>query len=387
MVPYHAAVQKLQPWRRKRPRWGCIGLSVLVVPCLTFAVGMVGVTLPATEGFPRDPVMESFAAEEGHVLGRGFVLVDQHDFEHPSDARPDTLTMSLEADTCLAVIAATWGHQYGTRLTFREGQRLLTAHEDPGGRVMHVQWCAPAASAQALEVQLERSGRDPWGRDGQSDGSVHMGVYRAPASAVGGLAAIDRGVIPDAVLASRPELMQAANASQPSGRMLAAMTVEAFSARLIPEDSATYAELYRGARNGSEAEVNPRLTPLLPSVPPAWRPGTAHTRETLHAAHVPAEHPSETHPAVREGEQDLVRVLAIVDGDRLGVNCADVQLIRSRYGFRTDVRRADAAGDSPRRLSHEGNVATDRVCAGQGTLVYVTPLTDRAPYTLRLFEG
>lgn len=359
-----------------------------MVPCLTFGVVVFASTLPATAGMAREPAMESYAVEERHVLGRGYTHEDDHDFEHEEDDASDTFALSLPADACVAVIAVTWGHQYGSRLSILEGERVLSAHADPDGRVLSTQWCSPAADAQALTVRLERLGGDVWGRDQQSRGSVHIGVYRASASAVGGLAGIDRGTIPDAVLAGRPEVMRAADAAAPSGHLLAApLTIEPFAARLVPEDAGTYAELHRGALNGASSEVNPRVTPLPETSPAVWRPGTDHTQEALRAARAPTEHPTETHPAVRDTDEQFMRVLAVIDADRLGVRCADVQLVRLRYGFRADVRASSAGQDAIRTLPQRDNLATDHICAGQGLVVYVAPLTDAAPYTLRLYEG
>lgn len=364
-----------------------MALSVLVVPCLTFGVSMVGATLPSRAAVPREGVMESYALEERHVLERGFVQVDAHDYEHAEDRDPDAFDVTVPADTCVAAIAATWGHQWGRRLSIREGARVLSEHADPDGRVLHTQWCSPPGGTQRLTVRLERGGGDVYGREGQTDGSAHVAVYRAPASSVGGFRAIDRGSIPDAVLAARPEVMEAAEASRPSGRLLAALTIEPFAARLIPEDASTYAPLYVGARNGSSRVVNPRLTPLPLETPPAWRPGTAHTQEALRAAHAPTEHPTETHPAVRMGRDGMVRVLAIVDGARLGVACARIQLVRMRYGFEVEVQRSEATQTLFEPLPHRENLAGDRLCASQGAVVYVVPTTDRAPYTLRIFEA
>lgn len=364
-----------------------MGLSLLIVPCLAFGVGTCGATIPEAEPMPRDAAMQSFDAEAEHALERGFTLAEAHDFDHASDTEPDGVDVTLGPHECLAAIAVTWGHQWGSRLAVFRGSTPLSEHDDPGGRVLHTQHCSEG-SPQSLRVVLERAAGDLWGREGQTDGHVHLAIYRAPAATVGGVAGLDRGHIPDAVLASRREVMAAADAARPAGRPLAEpLTIAAFRARLIPEDASTYAELYRGAQNGSSRAQNPRLTPLPASVPAAWRPGADHTMEALRRARAPSESPDETHPAVRDSDDGFVRVLAVIDANRLGARCADVQLVRMRYGFAAQAHRAAAGGERLRRLDRRGNVSTDRLCAGQGVIVYTAPLTDRAPYTLRLFEA
>jgi len=380
-------VDVFEPLRRKRPRWGCVGLAVLVVPCLAASVGMCAATIPQTEAMPREAAMESFDAEAAHALERGFVLAIERDFDHVDDDDTDGVELELGGDECLAALAVTWGHQYGSRLAVWQGSTVVSEHRDPDGRVLHTQHCG-AGSPQTLRVVVELAGGDLWNREGQTGGHTHLAIYRAPAAAVGGVAGLDRGRIPDAVLAARPEVMDAADAARPAGRPLAEpLTIGAFRARLIPEDASTYRALYRGAQNGARQAQNPRVTPLPASVPPAWRPGAHHTQESLRHAHAPGESVDESHPAIRNGDDGWVRVLAVVDAGRLGVRCADVQLVRMRYGFAAQAERVAAEGTASRRLAHRGNVSTDRLCAADGVVVYTAPLEDRAPYTLRLFEA
>lgn len=380
----------LQPLRQRRPYWGCLALIVLVVPCLSCGAGWFVSTIPTEDAISRDAVMTSFGLEEQGVLERGYSAAETQDFRHEAGTEPDELEVAIAPQECIAVIAATWGHQYIRQLTIteREGGRVLSGHEGVSAFVTHAQWCSHD-QPQLLAVQVQRGGADMWGREGQSEANTHIAVYRAPSAAVGGLRGITRGLIPDEVLAERTEqIWLEADRDRPSGTPIGEpLSIASYSSRLIPEDLTTYAELYRGAQGNSVREVNPRVRALPETAPAAWRPGDAHSQAALRSAHRPDAQPAPTHPPVREMDDTFARVLAVVNSDGLGARCAEIQFVRMAFGFRAPVRRAPAGETEGRALTGRDNVARDRLCAGQGVFVYAVPAEDHAAYTLRMFEG
>lgn len=376
----------LRPFRRNRPRLGCVALAVLAVPCLSCSIGYFISAIPEPDPMPREAVMSSYAAEEEVATSMGFVLADARE-EQTDDAAPERIDLSLGASECVAVIGAVWGHQQLTHLQLsRGGGGPVLTSSSPEGRVAHVQWCTD--DPVQLRAELQRRAKDLYLRN--SSGGLHVGIYRASSARIGGVRALRRGIIAEEGLDELgAHVFEAADHERTAGRELGGpFEIASMSARLVPEDRATYAELYRGALNGTHIEVDPRFTPLPPDVRADWRPGATvgvpRTIEQLRAQLHPDAHPSELHPAVRDSDGGFVRVLAILDADRLGARCVDVQLVRMRFGERASVRRARAGREELRDLRSTDNAALDRVCVGQGTLVYVAAADDQQPYTLRL---
>ena len=387
---YGRAVDLLRPLRRKRPRWGCAALAILAVPCLSCSLGYFLSAIPAPDPMPRDAVMTSYAAEEEVATSMGFAIADTIEVEHADEDDADLIPLSLAPGECVAAIGAVWGYQQleHLRLLHLRGDRArLLTESTPDGRVAHLEWCSDEAAE--LRLELTRRRQDLYARD--TGGNVHVGIYRGPSERIGGVRALQRGQISDHGLAAlRAHVFDAADHERAAGAepLAAPIEIESMSARLLPEDLSTYAELHRGALNGSSREVSPRFTPLPPSVRADWRPGApadkTRTIEELRAQLRPTEHPTEVHPAVRDSDDGFVRVLAILDANRLGARCVDVQLVRMRFGERATVRRARAGREELRELRTLDNAAFDRVCAGQGILVYVTSPSDQERYTLRI---
>ncbi|MCA9609991.1 MAG: hypothetical protein KC619_30555 [Myxococcales bacterium] len=377
--------------KRRRPRLGCVLVTLLAVPALSCCSGIFLSTLPAPEPMPPEAVAPSFDAELQHARGRGFVIVRDERWEHARPEDADELLLDLAASTCVAAIGATWGSQEPARLSIERvepgARRTVSEHIEPSGLVVAAQWCA--TEPEHLAVRLERASSDAWSREGHVAGGSRLALLQGPSTTIGGRRGLTRGTIPvETARSLEADSMLAADTGRPTGAALGVpLPIESMAARLIPEDAITYRELHRGAANGSTDEVNPRLTPLPPASPLPWRPGSAHTQAALRAELRPEERLPATHPAVRHTDDGFMRVLAVIDAPRLGVACADIQIVRMLFGHRTVVYRARAGQGALRRLTVHENVAQDHLCASDGLVVYVTPDEDRERHTLRIFSG
>ncbi len=394
---YRSDMELKRSVRGKRPRLGCVALSMIAVPCLACGAGYLVSTIPAPDPISREAVMTSFDAEERVATSMGFASDQTREAEHDDDdSPPDVVSLHVEAGECVAAIAAVWGFQHLSRLALAEqrggGSRRVVSESEPEGAVGQVQWCTDRAATFAVTV--ERRDVDLYGRAGHTAAGVLVRTYRAPGSRIGGTRALKRGHIPDDALPLLSGLvMDAADSELTSGAtpiLAEPLAIETMSARLIPEDVVTYAELHRGARGRATRVVNPRFTPLPSVVPASWRPGvapgTTRSMEALRAQVRPSEQPSTTHPAVRDTEDGFSRVLLVVDANRLGPRCVELQLVRDLYGQRATVKRAPAGRAELREVRSVENVAVDRICQGHGILVYVTPATDQARYWARLYD-
>jgi hypothetical protein len=377
-------------FRRNRPRIGCIALSVLAAPTLSCALGLAISTLPAPDPMPREAVLESFAAERAEAERLGFVLERELEAEHEDASTPDREALRVAAGECVAVVAGVWGSQSpGTLALRRAGSGDVSRDEATGRRVAHVQWCAERA--EALEVELARVASDVYEREGHRSAGVKIAILRGPSTPIGGLRRLTRGAVPDEELARMTEhVMDAANARIPAGASrLAELSIESFEARLIPEDATMYRELHRAAQNGSSRVVRPRFAPLPDTVPAAWRPGVVgpRTAEQLRRQARPSDEAGESHPAVGITSDGMQRVLAVIDAARLGVRCADVHWVRHLYGHRAVVRRVRSDRREATELRAVDNAAFDRLCGGDGTVLYVVSPDDQERYTLRVYEA
>ena len=93
--------------KRRRPRLGCVLVTLLAVPALSCCSGIFLSTLPAPEPMPPEAVAPSFDAELQHARGRGFVIVRDERWEHARPEDADELLLDLAASTCVAAIGAT----------------------------------------------------------------------------------------------------------------------------------------------------------------------------------------------------------------------------------------------------------------------------------------
>jgi hypothetical protein len=381
--------------RTKRPRLGCVLLAIPAALSLSCALGFAASTVPAPDPMPREAVLASLALERSAAEALGFAFEREVDAEHETHEPPDRLELSLGAGECVAVIAAVWGSQSPGRLALRrasDASQVVSEDAEPAWRrVAHVQWCGERA--EALTLELERSRDDLFSREGHVAGGSRLVVMRGPASRIGGLERLTRGRVPDAELArlSGHVFDAAAAARRSSTPLMTELAIESFSARLIPEDLATYGVLHEGAANGSSRVVRPRFSPLPESAPRAFRPGLVGTRtaEDLRAQARPSDAAGEPHPAVRQTSEGMARVLAVIDTARLVEPCVELQFVRMAFGYEAPVRRVPATGGSggERALQKLDNVAWDSVCRSDGTLVYVVPTTDQERYTLRVYPG
>jgi hypothetical protein len=371
-----------------------VALSIVFVAITSCAIGMFLSTLPAPDEFPRAAMMATFDAERAVAQRKGYGVADVAD-SSTDEAGTDRWSVELAAGECLAAIAGVAGYQAPFRLTIgvRSGDEtqalsVYDAHER--GRVLHAQWCTDDAAS--VVVELERRFDDVYGRAGHTRGVIHRELLRAPADRTGGIAGIERGRLTDRALsrAGRVHLFDRADRERPpNARAIVDVPIEPFEARLVPEDRRTYAMLWVAARNGTNQVVNPRFTPLPASVDPALLAEAPATRtmEALRSAHLPNEHPTETHPAVRAGESGMERVLAVVNAGELPSNCVVVQLVRKRYGYRTAVSRYAPQSTDARAVRTEENVAIDRLCASDGIVFYTTSTTDQERYALRIYPA
>lgn len=388
-------VERLRP---RKPRIGCVLLSLVTVPCLSGLVGMFAQTLPPPAPIDREAVMPSYTAELEAARARGFTLDREEEAEHADVTTPNRLRVPLDAAECVAVVAATWGSQHPGQLRLSGavgGRRRVVVEDSPEHRVAHAQWCT-LDRPDTIDVELRRANDDVYAREGHVAGASRLAVLRAPRAAVGGLRALTRGQIPEETgPLLEGEIMAIADRERPAGARLAELDVPSMAARLLPQSEATYRVLHTGARNGAARSVRPRVAALPATLPAAWRP--MDDVEALRHRVAPREEAGDPHPAVlalRNEGDGFVRVLAVIDAASLGGGCLELQLVRMHYGYDAVVSRVPPRSTSVpsrpprvRAVPATDHVAHDRLCPADGVQSYVVPPTDRARYRLRIFSA
>lgn len=366
-------------------RVGCLVLAGIAAVIAGAFASVFASEIPQKDPIPATAAAAALAREEALAAALGFAVVARHVEGGAATGSPPPVVVSLTAGECVAVVAAAWGHQQIKSVAVAdEAGEPLAKDEPTRALAAQAQWCADRAGSYRLVVEL--TARDLYGR--QTDGFVTVRELRAPESRTGGLGALRRGALTTAGKRSLTPAAFGAMAqrlSPASGAPIATdLVIPANAALLVPEDTVTYRELHQHAQNGTSDNVSPRTTQLPLTVPPAWRPlaqpggPTPFDQIRQRVTTAPATNPH--FPFLQE--EGARRVIAVVDGRRLGVPCVELRFVRMLFGHDVLMRGHPRGGEAFQVASRE-NVASHRLCAQLVT--YSVPAEDHERYVLGVY--
>ncbi|MFK7989028.1 MAG: hypothetical protein AB8I08_23625 [Sandaracinaceae bacterium] len=365
----------LERLRARRPRWGCLGASLVLTPVLACCFGSaVSAVVPPNR---VDQTMAEAAFERERAVADNLGLTVQQSETLETDREEHRFEVPLSEDECVAFVAAAWGYVGVDAVRLQDGEETLSL-STPSGLAGHTQYCATRDITVTADVSIEHQD-SILGRAAYSQGTLRYAVLtgRLPA----GIHSLNRGSLTShaverlAPSAATYEADQLAEDKSPWGPPLA---VAPYRARLVPESTAAYEHLRGLAQNQNPDEMTPRIDLLPDTVPALWRPLVNDGAYPIPSGD---EGPTSV-PAMAFEESTPVRVLAVVDAEALG-RCVDVQLVLNLWGRETSARRRSVSGDPPDSSTRAANVMSDRVCAGRAT--YVADGDDHSPYLLRIF--
>lgn len=362
-------------------RFGCLLLAALVATPVSCTVGFL-----ASRLVPLPPVTQAAAAaavlrEQQHATALGLVLAGGDPQPVVTRGTVPPLDVTLAAGECAAFVATAWGRQQIESVSVSDAASdgvPLATDEASSALAAQVQWCTDRPATLRWRATLRSRGDE-------GEGLYQGRLYRGPGAAFGGLDGIRRGT---PTLAGgrwpRAETFLANATARAAGLVPAGpdVVIPGSAAVLLPEDAETYRVLHRHAQGNTSDSVSPRVAPLPANVPAAWRPAGLLPIATLRAQVTPLPDPGPQFPFLAYG--GVRRVLAVLDGGRLGFRCAQVRLLRLHLGREARVTRHTSAGVT--ELARDHNEAHDTACSDARVATYTVDDADQETYVLRLYR-